>query len=496
MNSPQQPSPTWLKYIHVQGLHGTTNIEQNFNEGLNILHSKNGDGKTTLLHIIANILEAELEQFLHLKFDSIQIESNTGHQLAIVTKNRSQGREISVFIDREEMQSISSDESAYEGTSPAVRKLIREHLGGRPVYLPAFRTILEALHPSTQRRYIRGFDSDDPQPSRIFQRERDEERRRSRDQMSYYGRRSDGSERARIAAAKTHQCRQWFGPFTPMVRFPSLTEVEQRLVEELTSAQLSLGTIDRESFSSVFSNLIDVMTSAAPEVEPPKMESLLTSIKDRLEKLESSRAALPDAYAKIASAVQEVSSLSGPNEHFINRVLSLYEDALSRRIKEQERAFRTINTFEESVNQFLRDSGKCLRLELTVNADNQARTMRRHAAYVSRSNNTQYNNKDERIVLSNLSSGERHILTLLFSVTHMSQLDGTVLFDEPELSLHVDWQRLILSEMCKQVGQRQVIACTHAPEVAAEHLDRFVPLEVTEYKSSDISTSFDVDDGE
>ena len=58
----------------------------------------------------------------------------------------------------------------------------------------------------------------------------------------------------------------------------------------------------------------------------------------------------------------------------------------------------------------------------------------------------------------------------------MSLVDGIVLIDEPELSLHVDWQRKILSEMCKQAGGRQVIACTHAPEVAADHLDRFIRL--------------------
>ena len=52
----------------------------------------------------------------------------------------------------------------------------------------------------------------------------------------------------------------------------------------------------------------------------------------------------------------------------------------------------------------------------------------------------------------------------------MSQEDGIVLIDEPELSLHVDWQRIILGEMMKQVGNRQVIACTHSPEIAAEHL--------------------------
>jgi predicted ATP-dependent endonuclease of OLD family len=51
----------------------------------------------------------------------------------------------------------------------------------------------------------------------------------------------------------------------------------------------------------------------------------------------------------------------------------------------------------------------------------------------------------------------------------MSSADGMLLIDEPELSLHVDWQRVILRELMKQAGDRQIIACTHAPEVTADH---------------------------
>jgi predicted ATP-dependent endonuclease of OLD family len=81
-----------------------------------------------------------------------------------------------------------------------------------------------------------------------------------------------------------------------------------------------------------------------------------------------------------------------------------------------------------------------------------------------------------RARFSVLSSGERQVLTLLFSATHMSSADGILLIDEPELSLHLDWQRTILTELMKQAGERQVVVCTHAPEVIADHRDSAVPL--------------------
>ena len=36
--------------------------------------------------------------------------------------------------------------------------------------------------------------------------------------------------------------------------------------------------------------------------------------------------------------------------------------------------------------------------------------------------------------------------------THMSPADGIMLIDEPEISLHVDWQRIILDEIMRQAG--------------------------------------------
>ena len=57
----------FVRQIAVFGLHGAVDVTQSFEPGLNILHGKNGDGKTTLLHVIANLLEGDLEQFRYLK---------------------------------------------------------------------------------------------------------------------------------------------------------------------------------------------------------------------------------------------------------------------------------------------------------------------------------------------------------------------------------------------------------------------------------------------
>jgi predicted ATP-binding protein involved in virulence len=74
----------------------------------------------------------------------------------------------------------------------------------------------------------------------------------------------------------------------------------------------------------------------------------------------------------------------------------------------------------------------------------------------------------DRLPLATLSSGEKQILRIL--VEAIGARDSAVIIDEPELSMHVDWQRQIVSAMLVVNPHCQLILATHSPEVMA-HLD-------------------------
>ena len=77
-----------------------------------------------------------------------------------------------------------------------------------------------------------------------------------------------------------------------------------------------------------------------------------------------------------------------------------------------------------------------------------------------------------------MSSGERQLLTMLYAVNRMSG-NSTVLIDEPEISLHIDWQEDLLGKMMEQLGERQIIVCTHSPAIAADfdkHMKEVTPV--------------------
>jgi predicted ATPase len=72
-----------------------------------------------------------------------------------------------------------------------------------------------------------------------------------------------------------------------------------------------------------------------------------------------------------------------------------------------------------------------------------------------------------------LSSGEQHLVVLLYRLIFGSAKGSLFLVDEPELSLHVAWQRELaadLAEIATHTESRYLIA-THSPSVIAGHLD-------------------------
>lgn len=68
---------------------------------------------------------------------------------------------------------------------------------------------------------------------------------------------------------------------------------------------------------------------------------------------------------------------------------------------------------------------------------------------------------DKNITINNLSAGEKQLLTFVsYNIFH----NDTIFFiDEPELSLHVDWQSKLFSLLKEQNPTNQFIISTHSP---------------------------------
>ena len=75
----------------------------------------------------------------------------------------------------------------------------------------------------------------------------------------------------------------------------------------------------------------------------------------------------------------------------------------------------------------------------------------------------------EHIRLASLSSGEKQALRMFIDTLLVHH--NSLLIDEPELSLHVDWQRILMHAMRQLNPDAQLILATHSPEIMADVAD-------------------------
>lgn len=75
------------------------------------------------------------------------------------------------------------------------------------------------------------------------------------------------------------------------------------------------------------------------------------------------------------------------------------------------------------------------------------------------------------IDIKNLSSGEKQIISLFSKIYLESSEDFILLFDEPELSLSLEWQKLLLPDILKSGRCKLLLAVTHSPFIFDNELD-------------------------
>ena len=70
----------------------------------------------------------------------------------------------------------------------------------------------------------------------------------------------------------------------------------------------------------------------------------------------------------------------------------------------------------------------------------------------------------------NLSSGQKRILSMAEDLIILPP-GSTVLIDEPELSLHLEWQEKITSSLTKSLPHLSFIIATHSPNIVKGHTE-------------------------
>lgn len=87
-------------------------------------------------------------------------------------------------------------------------------------------------------------------------------------------------------------------------------------------------------------------------------------------------------------------------------------------------------------------------------------------------------NSEVVVPLEKLSSGEQHQLVLFFELLFELKENALILIDEPELSLHISWQKQFISDLKRIISLNgfDVLLATHSPQLVGEWEELVVEL--------------------
>ncbi len=84
------------------------------------------------------------------------------------------------------------------------------------------------------------------------------------------------------------------------------------------------------------------------------------------------------------------------------------------------------------------------------------------------SNEILFNQFGETISPYMLSSGEKQMLVILLTALVQEGRPGVMLMDEPEISLHIEWQQRLITLIRTLNPNTQIILCTHSPAIVMD----------------------------
>lgn len=151
-----------------------------------------------------------------------------------------------------------------------------------------------------------------------------------------------------------------------------------------------------------------------------------------------------------------ISLPEGNLDYAIARVLSVYVDDTSTKLSSLSTLLLRIQLFKNLIKQRF----------TTKNVE------------VSKDGGFEIAAHKSKVPLEKLSSGEQHQLVLFFELLFELKSNALILIDEPELSLHVAWQKKFISDLKSIIALNgfDVILATHSPQLISHWTNIVVEL--------------------
>ena len=423
-----------LQFLRVSDLFGRFNYRLVFHETDNIaiVTAPNGYGKTVLLRILDSVFNKKLAFFRTLEFREIEIGIGSNKTLLISKAQNGTAKPVSKVV-----------EFRGKGFGPGSQK----HSLSKQFTRSDFRYIerhlpVEAIGPDQWLDYSTDKTLSTDQVVHIYSEHFPSRLRPFLSIPNWLKRAMDSInvhfvETQRLLHLDDAQERR-----SPRRRAPMFASVVER---------------DASDLSERIGRLLQEYANESQKLDQTFPERILDFRSGTVSGEEEIRAALKELTQKreeLISVGLLGSTISEPirpsetlREEIVRRILEIYVDDTGNKLKIFDETYEKIGLFKQILNE--RFSFK----EIEIDPQYGIRA-------IDSSN-------EQPIPLSELSSGEQHELVLLYDLLFAVEEDSLILIDEPELSLHVLWQKKFISDLqrIQNLKNLKVLIATHSPQI-------------------------------
>lgn len=441
-----------IKKITIYDLHGEYDYQINFDEQITFLYGSNGCGKTTILNILAAIVTGKLYKLIDYTFSKIILDYVDGNSKC---KN--------IELDIEMVDSAMHKMNVYFQNEHFVIEDIdnlKEKLF-RKAESDSLDRIFYSMYPFAEKikevfnyvylplsRY--GNDMNDI----------------SRDYYHYVSRR--------------HYLIQQQNPYNTYLN-ESLQYIAELIRNSCMNINVQENKINDKFRKDVLSSSIRVSSDMPilkifQEIDQCKWDDVLKSKEVYIKTLKDIGVFDKNLQSKIEQFFYEFEKAYKDNKSHLNEEVGIKIDfawqyaeflkikSIAELAKENEKIKENVRKpkeiFLEVINDFFVSSGSDKKI--MINSEGEV----------------YFDIHNRKLKLTDLSSGEKQIVitfaSLIFGLKGKNR--GIFIVDEPEASLHLEWQSKFVPAILKTNKRVQLIFATHSPELIGRYRDKAVKL--------------------
>lgn len=429
-----------IKEFHVQNLFGLFNntIKFNDNEKITIILGPNGCGKTTMLKMFDAIIKLKHDTLLDFKFEYIILKIDN-EELKIqknLLENDIQNKSnekyyfpLSYYIDDKKLEISKEEMKNQEITiSELVKKnYLNDYLIHTDSNLMTFRDNYERIYFDTREKINNKNLMLDSIPAKVkFMLTNYSSNLISTNRLTITIRNETYSQ----SKSEVKNTIQVYSDDLKLLLKNKLTDyanLSQKLDAEFPLKVLDAVKLEQRSNTQDIENKI-------LEINNLRNKLILSGVLENNDKLVD-----VDLYNV---------------DNSIKSMLTIYYQDTEKKLHFLSDVAEKLLLFLDMANQKLGDNKK-----ISVNSTNGIQIMQR--------------NSIEPIKLEDLSSGEQQEIILLYRLIFNSNKNDYLLIDEPEISLHVSWQRQFLNDLERiiKINNCNIIVATHSPQIINENWD-------------------------